>query len=348
MESSIVARAPSDHRILSEQVRGEGLMDRRPWNYGIRIVLTVASLGAGWYALLLVGDSWAALGIAPFLAFSSTQILFLGHDAGHQQIFATRRRNRVFGLLTGDLLSGLSFGWWVPKHNAHHAYPNQVGRDPDIVGPSASVPTTASSRSARDATWWLKRTGRVALSVPLVFLELGMHLSSGRALARRRDRGAAVEWLLIASHGALYLGAVFWVLSPLRALLFIAVQQGMLGVYLRASFAPNHKGMPMVQQGTTMTFIERQVTTSRDLHAGWLTTFMLGGLNYQIEHHLFPGMPRPNLARAQPIVQKFCAEKGLEYRVDSVVSSYRQALQSLRRSEGELEDTPNASRSRHH
>ena len=55
-----------------------------------------------------------------------------------------------------------------------------------------------------------------------------------------------------------------------------------------------------------------------------------GGLNYQIEHHLFPTMPRPNLARAEGIIRAFCIESDLGYCEDSLVGSYRQAVLHLR------------------
>ena len=59
------------------------------------------------------------------------------------------------------------------------------------------------------------------------------------------------------------------------------------------SFAPNHKGMPVLSAGHTLDFLRKQVLTSRNIRGGWFVDILLGGLNYQIEHHLFPSMPRP-------------------------------------------------------
>src|SRR5690348_18252302 len=56
---------------------------------------------------------------------------------------------------------------------------------------------------------------------------------------------------------------------------------------------------------------------------------MLGGLNYQIEHHLFPSMPRPNLRRVQGLVRDFCAATDLGYRVESFAGSFRQIIHHL-------------------
>jgi fatty acid desaturase len=78
-----------------------------------------------------------------------------------------------------------------------------------------------------------------------------------------------------------------------------------------------------------MSFVQRQVVTARNVAGGRITTFMLGGLNYQIEHHVFPSMPRPNLARAQAIVRPFCLASDLGYCEDSLIGSFRQVIQQL-------------------
>jgi fatty acid desaturase len=157
----------------------------------------------------------------------------------------------------------------------------------------------------------------------------GMHVLGITRLARRRDQASAVEALLIAAHAALYLTVVLWALSPLKALAFIAIQQAVFSLYLGISFAPNHKGMPVIEPATAAGFARRQVVTARNIRGGRLTTFMLGGLNYQIEHHLFPSMPRPNLRRVQGLVRDFCAATDLCYREEGFVESFRQIVHHL-------------------
>src|SRR5690349_18582850 len=90
-------------------------------------------LAAGWAAFVVAGDSWWQLAVAVFLAVVFTQIGFLGHDAGHRQVFGTRRASYAAGILLGNLGIGLSYGWWVDKHNRHHAHPNTQDADPDIA-----------------------------------------------------------------------------------------------------------------------------------------------------------------------------------------------------------------------
>ena len=121
---------PRDFHDLTMDLRAAGLFKRRLGYYSVKVALTVAAFGAGWLAFFLVGDSWATLGIAVFLGVVATQLGFIGHDAGHKQIFESRRANRLLGLGIGNALIGLSYGWWVPKHGAHHAHPNEPGRRP--------------------------------------------------------------------------------------------------------------------------------------------------------------------------------------------------------------------------
>jgi fatty acid desaturase len=313
-------------RTLAMQVRDAGLLNRRPGYYGLKISLTVAVCGAGWAALLLVGDSWATLGVAVFLGLMFTQLGFVGHDAGHQQVFKSRRANGLLGLAVGNALIGVSFGWWVPKHSAHHAHPNEVGRDPDLGEGVVTYRTTSDTGLSR----LLARAQVGLFFVLMVFRSLGLHVAGIRRLLRQRDRAAAAEAALIALHLALYATAVLLVLSPLKALAFVVVQQAVFSVYLGCSFAPNHKGMPVVDPDQEMSFVRRQVITARNVSGGRLMTFVLGGLNFQIEHHLFPSMPRPNLVRAQSIVRAFCLDNGLSYTEDSLTGSYRKTIRSLR------------------
>jgi fatty acid desaturase len=119
------------------------------------------------------------------------------------------------------------------------------------------------------------------------------------------------------------------VLTPLQAVAFLVVQQGLFGLYLGCSFAPNHKGMPTLTQADQLDFLRRQVLTSRNVAGSRVVDFVLGGLNYQIEHHLFPAMPRPNLRRAQPLVRAFCQDHGLPYAEASLFGSYAQAVRHL-------------------
>jgi fatty acid desaturase len=306
-----------------------GLLDRRPGYYRVKITLTILAFIAGWALFVMAGNSWMTLAVAPLVGVMFTQVAFIGHDAGHNQVFGTRRSNHLLGLTVGNALIGLSFGWWVPKHNAHHAHPNEMGRDPDIGEGVPLAPSGAPGNSRGPLASWLARS-QAPLFFPLMLLRSsGMHVLGIKRLLRRRDHASAVEASLIMLHAAVYLTVVLLVLSPLKALAFVAVQQAVFSLYLGISFAPNHKGMPIIESATQTGYARRQVITARNISGGPFTTFMLGGLNRQIEHHLFPSMPRPNLRRVERLVRDFCAATDLGYREETFAGSFRQILHHL-------------------
>jgi fatty acid desaturase len=313
---------------LSRQIRQAGLLERRHGWYAFRIGLNLLLLAGGWAAFVVIGASWWQLLTAAYLAVVFTQIAFVGHDAGHRQLFRSRRANDLVGLVHANLLAGVSFDWWVGKHNRHHSNPNHEELDPDIsITALAFTPDQASSKHglirlvARFQGW---------LFFPLLLFEAAhLHTASVKAVLRGRGRTNAVEGLLLLVHLAAYLTALLLVLSPLQALVFLAVQQGLFGLYLGCSFAPNHKGMPTLTEADQLDFVRRQVLTSRNVRGSRFVDYLLGGLNYQIEHHLFPNMPRPNLRRAQPLIRAFCRQHDLPYVEASLFGSYAEAVRHL-------------------
>jgi fatty acid desaturase len=318
----------SDYAELSRRVKRAGLLDRRPAYYAAKTALTIVVLAAGWTAFLLLGDSWWQLATAVFLAFGFTQVGFLGHDAGHRQVFRTRRGNGVAGLVLGNLLIGLSYGWWVGKHNRHHSNPNHVDLDPDVT--VGAIAFTADQARAKQGITRVIARHQAYLFFPLLLLEAAhLHAASVRAVVRGTVRSSPLEALLLLVHGVGYIASLLLVLSPLRAAVFVLVQQGLFGLYLGCCFAPNHKGMPVLEDDKEPDYLRRQVLTSRNVRGSRMVDFALGGLNYQIEHHLFPSMPRPSLRRAQPLVRAFCAQRGLAYSESSVFGSYAEALRHL-------------------
>jgi fatty acid desaturase len=318
-----------DFAELSRQVREGGLLARRRGYYTIKIAATIGGLGATIAAVVLVGDSWWNLAVAVGLAFVMVQLGFIGHDAGHRQICTSRRDNDLIGLVHANLLTGFSFGWWLTKHNRHHAHTNRPGKDPDLA-PGALVYTPDQVRARGRFGQSFART-QALLLLPLMFLEaLHLHVASIRSLSRRRDRGAVLEVGLLAVHAALFFVAPFLILSPLRAVAFIVISQSLFGFYLGASFVTNHVGMPTMVATDDLGFLRRQVLTSRNLSGRYLTGFVFGGLDTQIEHHLFPTMPRANLRRAREVVRPFCAERRIAYAEQSPWHAFRDVLHHLR------------------
>jgi fatty acid desaturase len=133
-----------------------------------------------------------------------------------------------------------------------------------------------------------------------------------------------VELGLMAVHLAGYATVVFLVMSPPVAIAFVVVNQIVYGLLLGGSFAPNHKGMVVYQDDVELDWLHRQVLTARNIRCNRVVDFFFGGVNHQIEHHLFPAMPRANLRLAQPIVRQYCAEHGVPYHEAGFFESYRE------------------------
>jgi fatty acid desaturase len=225
---------------------------------------------------------------------------------------------------------GISYSWWMTKHTRHHANPNTVGKDPDIEVDTISF-------LEEDAA---KRTGIMAkiterqgyLFFPLLMFEgLNLHgRSIGTLFGKGKIDGRAKELTFLAVRFTVYLGLVFWLLPFGMAVAFLGVQLAVFGVYMGASFAPNHKGMPIIEPGIKVDFLSRQVLTSRNIEGTGTTAFM-GGLNYQVEHHLFPNMPRPHLRKAAAIVREHCATENIPYTQTTLMRSYAIVIAYLNR-----------------
>ncbi len=333
-EADRAAAAGSDFAVLCRKVRAAGLLERRHASYAVRIGVTAGAYAGAWALFARLGSSWLQLITAFVLGVLFTQVAFLGHDGGHQQISRGRRANDLLSIAAGNLLVGLSFGWWVDKHNRHHSHPNHEGRDPDI-GDGVLAFTTGQVAARHRGVGRFIASRQAVLFFPLLTLEgLNLHVASARFLigGGSAGRAARYRWLEVAlfmTHMSAYTGGVLLVLGPVKAIAFVAVHQAVFGLYMGCSFAPNHKGMPTVPAHAKIDFLRRQVLTSRNVRGGWLIDQLLGGLNYQIEHHLFPNLPRSNLRAAQRLVRAHCAERAITYTETSLVGSYAMVLRHL-------------------
>jgi fatty acid desaturase len=291
----------------------------------------------GMVALLLVvlagmwisRDSWWVLAWTLPAALLFGRLGFAAHDATHSQVFASSRKNYALSLALFNLCLGGSRGWWANKHNAHHAQPNRLLSDPDIEGgliavsPEQAVDVGGFTRAV------MRRQGVVIWPLlSLAMLQTGAY-SVAFALNRSR-RNAAVELLLILVHYAVYFGGLILVLGVGRGLLFALIHQMLFGLYMGGAFLPNHIGMAVLQPDDEMDFLRRQVLTTRNLRVNVLTRYLFGGLSGQIEHHLFPAMPRSRLRETAVIVRSFCEEHCVEYRETGVWEAYVQVYRQLR------------------
>jgi fatty acid desaturase len=308
---------------LAQTVRELGLLRRRHRYYFIRIALVTAAFAAVWVGFGLLGNSWLQLLMAGALALVLTQVAFLSHDSAHRQIFHSAAWNDWTARLLASGLVGMSASWWRSKHSRHHQAPNQLDHDPDIgTGVVAFTPTQFEERTGLRG-WLTRRQGW--LFFPLLTLEgLNLYVASLRHLLRRSaTKVERIEAAIILTRLGGYLTVLFLLLPLGKAGAFLGLQLAVFGVCLGGSFAPNHKGMPLVPPTMKLDFLRRQVLMSRNIRGGVMVDFALGGLNYQIEHHLFPSMPRPTLRKVQPIVREYCELHGVNYTEVGLFTSYR-------------------------
>jgi len=323
------ARAQSTFGPLASAVRGSGYLDRKIGYYVRLASVILGGIALTATGVVLLSHSWWALLLAVPAALLSAQVGFFGHDAGHQQIAGSKKANRILGFIAGDVLGGLSYGWWQDKHLRHHANPNHEGLDPDVAEGTIVWSDRQASKRTGFGIWLAHH--QADLFFPLLTFEGWSLMVSGiKTLRLRPKRQRIVEAVLLSMRHLVCLAFLFVFLTPGQAVLFALIHQALYGMNLGMAFAPNHKGMLMPEPGTKMDHLHKQVLTSRDVSGGWLVDQFLGGLNYQIEHHLFPSIPRPNLRRAQPMIRDYCQIQGLEFRNVGFIASYRECLDHLR------------------
>ena len=323
--------AQSGFARLSRQIKAEGLLDRHVGFYVRKALLWAVVLGAAVAASVAIGDSWWQLLIAGVLGVVFTQFAFMAHEASHRQVFRSGPANDWAGLFLANFVVGISYSWWMNKHTRHHGNPNVIGRDPDIEKDTISFLESDAAESRGLIRLITRKQGY--LFFPLLMLEgINLHVHGIRhVLGRGTVKRRGLEVTLIAVRLIAVVAIVFWAFPPLLAVVFLFVQLAVFGVYMGASFAPNHKGMPLIPRGERVDFLERQVLTSRNIRGGTFMDSFMGGLNYQIEHHLFPSMARPALARTQQIVREYCRENGVRYTETGLIESYAIVIAYLNR-----------------
>lgn len=319
-----LSSAGSSFTALTRRIHDMGLMRRRYGYYWAKLVGAVIGLAAWVTAFVWIGDSWWQLASAVVLAVLMAQIAFLGHDAAHRQMFRSGKWNDWISLIVANLLVGISYGWWRSKHNRHHANPNKEGADPDIALSALALTPERATRDRSPLMRWLVRH-QGWYFFPILLLEgLSMHWEAiRRVIGRGHVERRWIEMIFLTIRFGGLVALVFFVLPPGKALVFFAVQLAVFGLYLGSTFAPNHIGMPLVSPKLKLDFLRRQVLMSRNISGGRLMSIFMGGLNYQIEHHLFPSMARPYLRRAQPLIAAYCAAHGVPYTQTTLWQAYR-------------------------
>ncbi|HEC21896.1 MAG TPA: acyl-CoA desaturase [Chloroflexi bacterium] len=314
---------------LKRLAKEKGLLEKQPAYYIYALLEPLILLGIGVAVLLLVDAFWVQLINALYLAVVFVRVGFVMHDAGHRQIFKKTRRNDLVGLIYGNLLLGSSISSWRERHNEHHAHTNELDADPTL-----EIPLWAwIEEQVQEQKGLLRFIMKYQAFTFFPVLSLSAFFQAFAAiryvLMEKKVEDRAWQGLLLALHFVLYFGLVFYALPWWQAVIFLLVNHLALGLHLGLVFAPNHKGMPLVEKDHQMDFLYVQALTTRNVRPGPVVDYLYGGLNYQIEHHLFPGMPRNKLGEARRIVKAFCEERDIPYYETGPIRSYREILQYM-------------------
>ncbi|CAN5198191.1 acyl-CoA desaturase [soil metagenome] len=303
----------SEFSALLHTIRDAGLLRRRRGFY-IAMFATLVTLTAGAFVgFAMLHNSWFILIIAGVLGILFTQFAFLAHEAGHRQVFESGKANEFSARILADFFVGISYSWWTNKHTRHHGNPNTDGKDPDIA-PDFVVFQEKDAAAAKGIyAKLIRRQGW--LFYPAMLLEgLNLHQHAYRTLfSKGKVDKRALSIVLIMVRNVAYLSVVFYFLPLGMGFAFLGVQLAIFGLYMGSSFAPNHVGMPILPAESRVDFLRRQVLTSRNVSGGGFMNIFMGGLNFQVEHHLFPSMPRPHLRKASEIVREYCAVRDIPY-----------------------------------
>ncbi len=275
---------------------------------------------------------------------------FQAHDAGHGQAPKGKRvRGYLSRFVLGNLMLGFSWSWWVQKHTTHHTYSNIIGKDGDTMFPIlAFTPDQAREKSKDPLTQFLLRHEWWLFFLYLPWQAMNARRSSVMHLFNERPKDTIPQAAGIIVHFALY----GWLLFTIRsnagwegAALFFVLHQFTHGVYNSMVFAPNHKGMPTFKANDNPSFLAIQILTSRDVKGPWfipevVTDWMMGKLNQQVAHHVFPKMPSGNLRRARPIIASICWEYGIPYTRTGITRSYIEVVNNFKWVSRELVNSP--------
>jgi fatty acid desaturase len=321
----------TEYSTLLRTVRDAGLLRRRRGFYAVVAAVLAVALGGTVTGMVLLGDSWLQLLMAGALGIILTQCAFLAHEASHRQVFESGRANDRAGRTIANLVVGISYSWWMTKHSRHHANPNVLGKDPDIDRDVISFTEADAAKATGLYAWMTRRQGYFFFPI-LIFEGLNLHIHGFRTVfGRGKVDSRWLEITMLTTRISLYVAAIFFLLPTGMAFAFLGVQLAVFGVYMGSSFAPNHKGMPVLPHDSKVDFLRRQVLTSRNIRGNWTMDTFMGGLNHQVEHHLFPNMPRPHLKRAREIAMEYCRSHDIAYTETGLRASYGIVIRYLNR-----------------
>ncbi|MCL7046171.1 hypothetical protein MKW94_003478 [Papaver nudicaule] len=289
------------------------------------MIVIVVLLFLSVYGILMSDSVWVHLGCGGMMGFVWIQSGWLGHDSGHYQIMSTPEYNRFAQVLTGNCLSGICIAWWKWNHNAHHIACNSLDFDPDLQ----HMPFFAVSSQFFNSLVSYFYDRKMNFDSFTRFLVSYQHWTFYPVMCLARINLFAQSFMLLLSkrrvrnRGQEILGLlVFWTWFPLlvsclpnwgERVMFVIASFSVTGIQ-HVQFCLNHFSSSIYMGPPSGNdWFEKQTTGSLDITCpSWMDWFH-GGLQYQVEHHLFPRLPRCHLRKISPFVKELCSKHKLPY-----------------------------------
>jgi fatty acid desaturase len=343
------------YRELRGKLVAAGMFKSSLWYYAYKCASNMAIWAAG-CALIMMGDSFGVrLAGAFLLAIFWQQCGWLAHDFLHHQVFKNRFLGDMGGVFWGNMMQGFSTSWWKNKHNTHHAVPNLHESSPDAHDGDPDIDTMPvlawslkMASQAKDSKWGrFFVQNQAVLYFPILFIARISWLSQSLTFCfgvrvgtwEMKGTEAAVQTRaaktlqLFERMGLIlhysWLAAVFWRVPLLQTGVLLFFAQTMCGLMLALVFGLGHNGMATYDAAERPDFWKLQVTTTRNVTPNIFVDWFCGGLQYQVDHHLFPSIPRHNLPKVHALVESFCKEHGVSYHEASMFQGTKEVLSVL-------------------
>ena len=306
---------------LRKEIKGLGLLQKSPVKSWLKVCILFVIVG-GLLILHPILPFWWSVALLPITALFTTTLAMTGHEGVHSSACNSRFGNILLAAVVFPLFTGMSMEFWRDKHNVkHHAHPNVHGKDPDIHNwPLAfSSEDYAKSGSAvqffqRHLQGWffwpLTMVTAHSMRIQGLWFVISHPFNTGKK--KRFSNLLFIDLTMIVLHFLLW----FFVpvklgVSLLSVFLFYLALWVIVGVMLSMIFIVGHAARPVILESDKSWKV--QIETGRRIKTGPIGRFFFVGLDYQIEHHLFPSASLFALPKIAPIVKKYSLENGWEY-----------------------------------
>jgi fatty acid desaturase len=333
MRIDTTSRLKQHDMILFRQLRHEihvaGCTKPAPAAIGLHMMITLAIYFAA-FALLLTGPDWEVrLLLLVAIAFASVQAGYIAHEAGHLSFSRNAALSRFLGHFFLTFISGYGHSIYKEKHNAHHAHINVEDRDPDISGGGLFTFHKGAAKSKRGIARWFTAHQRFLVWFMYGFIPLASkrdslvrYFASGRGSTRTGQ-------IMLAMHFVMWLGLPSLTLSIVDTLINFALASWLMGPYLGCVILLNHSGTIHLPSDNSLSPFRRALLTTRNFESGTFCTYLSGGTNSHLEHHLFPTVPIFRLRQAREITRQFCKTHRLPYRETNWWTAQQETLAYL-------------------